>query len=193
MSVLEVKNVGKYQVELHSDEGSGIAPFDYDMIDTWGIDLSGHRDYKSPTYGAELPVPIEHLFTDPDDLDQDERDDVSKFLKEYHVLDVYMYDHSGRTISTTAFHCPWDSGRVGVVYISRNKAEAQGLKDPEEYLRYTVKELDCFMRGELYGWTVVDDRNEVLESCWGYVGDPEYVMSEGVSVAEAFLTPTGWS
>jgi hypothetical protein len=38
------------------------------------------------------------------------------------VLPVYMYDHSGITINTTGFSCGWDSGQVGIIYISRKDA-----------------------------------------------------------------------
>ena len=31
------------------------------------------------------------------------------------VLPLYLYDHSGITISTGPFSCPWDSGQVGYI------------------------------------------------------------------------------
>ena len=34
------------------------------------------------------------------------------------VLPVYMLNHSGITISTNPFSCPWDSGQVGFIYCS---------------------------------------------------------------------------
>jgi len=37
------------------------------------------------------------------------------------VLPLYLYDHSGITISTTPFSCPWDSGRVGFAVVSKEK------------------------------------------------------------------------
>ena len=33
------------------------------------------------------------------------------------VLPLYLFDHSGITLSTTPFSCPWDSGQVGVIYV----------------------------------------------------------------------------
>ncbi len=32
------------------------------------------------------------------------------------ILPLYLYDHSGITMNTTGFHCPWDSGQVGYIY-----------------------------------------------------------------------------
>ena len=36
------------------------------------------------------------------------------------ILPLYLYDHSGITISTTPFHCGWDSGQIGFIYITRD-------------------------------------------------------------------------
>ena len=43
------------------------------------------------------------------------------FYNDNVVLPVYMYDHSGITINTTGFSCPWDSGMVGIIYVSKEK------------------------------------------------------------------------
>ena len=29
------------------------------------------------------------------------------------ILPLYLHDHSGLTMNTSGFHCPWDSGQVG--------------------------------------------------------------------------------
>jgi hypothetical protein len=42
--------------------------------------------------------------------------------KHYVILDLYLYDHSGITMSTGPFSCPWDSGRVGFIYCSLDDA-----------------------------------------------------------------------
>lgn len=34
------------------------------------------------------------------------------------ILPLYLYDHSGITMSTGAFSCPWDSGHVGWIYVT---------------------------------------------------------------------------
>jgi hypothetical protein len=40
----------------------------------------------------------------------------------YVVLPVYIYDHSGITLNTTGFSCPWDSGQVGWIVCDLDKA-----------------------------------------------------------------------
>jgi len=37
------------------------------------------------------------------------------------IMDIYLYDHSSITISTTPFSCPWDSGKVGYIYVLKSK------------------------------------------------------------------------
>ena len=44
------------------------------------------------------------------------------------VLPIYMYDHSGITISVNPFSCPWDSGQIGFIYISKEKARKEYSK-----------------------------------------------------------------
>jgi hypothetical protein len=42
--------------------------------------------------------------------------------KEFVILPLYLYDHSGITMNTTGFSCPWDSGQVGWIYTSKENA-----------------------------------------------------------------------
>lgn len=37
------------------------------------------------------------------------------------MLPLFLYDHSGITMSTGPFHCPWDSGQVGFIYMTYEK------------------------------------------------------------------------
>jgi len=88
------------------------------------------------------------------------------------TIPLYLYDHSGLTMSTTPFSCPWDSGRVGWIVATPDaireaygelseKTTAQAL----ETLRLEVKDYDCHLRGQVWGYEFGDD------SCWGFVGD----------------------
>jgi hypothetical protein len=40
-----------------------------------------------------------------------------------YCLPLYLYDHSGITMNTTGFHCGWDSGQVGLIYITEEDAK----------------------------------------------------------------------
>jgi hypothetical protein len=59
--------------------------------------------------------------------------DFAKSLFKVHdvaiMLPIYMYDHSGISISHTPFSCPWDSGRIGFIFVSKDKLRKEyGVK-----------------------------------------------------------------
>jgi hypothetical protein len=61
---------------------------------------------------------------DDQSLTEEDLKDLQKKAKkgEIILLPVYMYDHSGVSYSTTPFSCSWDSGLIGVIYVTREKA-----------------------------------------------------------------------
>jgi hypothetical protein len=98
--------------------------------------------------------------------------------RHYIILPVYLYDHSGLTLSTSPFSCPWDSGQVGYIYIPMLTArrEYPGLDGDDlrnraiKTLKAEVEEYSAYLAGEVYGWFIKDDVGETLDSCWGYYG-----------------------
>lgn len=56
-----------------------------------------------------------HYFKDPDDFKKKVKE------KDNIILPLYLYDHSGITISTSPFGCQWDSGQVGFIYCSKKR------------------------------------------------------------------------
>jgi len=92
-------------------------------------------------------------------------------------LPVYLYDHSGLTVNTTGFSCPWDSGQVGWVWTTKKRMKERGWKATDEnhvyeHLKEAVQLLDDYLTGNVYRFTIEDAAGEVLESCGGYYGDP---------------------
>ena len=62
--------------------------------------------------------------------------------KNYVILPVYMYDHSGVTINTGGFSCGWDSGQVGWIYCEKKKLlEETGYKKYELFDGDTKRKL----------------------------------------------------
>lgn len=102
------------------------------------------------------------------------------------ILPVYLYDHSGISISTGAFSCPWDSGQVGFIWITEESLTKICGDDIEyrapEYLKEiidaSVKEYNQYLSGEIYGFTInkietcsLGHEHESHEdSCWGFYG-----------------------
>lgn len=107
------------------------------------------------------------------------------------VLPLYMYDHSGITISLSPFSCPWDSGQVGFVIIRRqkmlqefnSKRFTQFLKKRALYIAEAeVETYDQYLRGEVYGYKV----DPSGDSCWGFYG-LEDCLAEAKSVVDSMV------
>ena len=108
------------------------------------------------------------------------------------VLPLYLYDHSGITMSCAPFSCPWDSGQVGYVYatLARVRQEygckriTQAIRDKAiACLTQEVSTYDEFLTGQVYGYVVEDSDGEHIDSCWGFYG-LEYCREEARGAAE---------
>lgn len=111
-----------------------------------------------------------------------------RFLdKHYVILPLYLYDHSGITMSCSPFSCPWDSGQAGYIYVSMDRARKEWTGTDEEIrqsaencLRCEVETYDHYLTGEVYGYVLEqadedadpdDDSSwDEIESCWGFYG-----------------------
>jgi len=111
-------------------------------------------------------------------------------------LPIYMYDHSGITINTTGFSCPWDSGKVGFIYVTKEKARKEyswkvinkaRREKLELYLKGEVEVYDQYLRGDCYGYQIFDPQGkDTNESCWGYFGS-DYEVSGLVDAAQGAI------
>ena len=111
------------------------------------------------------------------------------------VLPVYLYDHSGITISTSGFSCPWDSGQVGIMYCTKEKAVHEfgkkicTKKVREAAIRCMVNEVECvdqYLTGQVYGFLVLDPDGEEVDACWGFFGESDDCLNEGLNSAKHF-------
>jgi len=99
------------------------------------------------------------------------------------ILPLYLYDHSGITMSTSKFSCPWDSGQVGFIYATPDTIDKEGPTDKSdervrEILAGEVETYDLYLRGEVYYYVVDkpvtcdhgDTHYEDVDACAGYLG-----------------------
>jgi hypothetical protein len=101
--------------------------------------------------------------------------------RNYVILPLYLYDHGGISISTGKFSCPWDSGQVGYIFMSYEKARSEWPSDKLEEsiekstrcLKSEVKEYDAYLRGDVVGWITEDEEGETIDSCWGFYPDED--------------------
>ncbi len=92
------------------------------------------------------------------------------------VIPVYAYIHSGVVLNTVGFSCPWDSGKCGIIYISKQqirehfdvKRITAALKQRViDFLKVEVEVFSNYLSGEVYGYQVIDD-DQVVDSCYGF-------------------------
>ncbi|VXC23850.1 conserved hypothetical protein [Pseudomonas sp. 8Z] len=122
---------------------------------------------------------LEMMHFDPDYLPDVER--ALQKTEQVILLPLYLYDHGGITMRTTPFRCPWDSGKVGFIFISKAAARTEfgwkrltagRITTLQTYLEGEVETYDQYLTGDVWGYEVVHD-GEVVESCWGFFGhDP---------------------
>jgi hypothetical protein len=160
-------------LEVYHDEHPH-SPRDWDC--NIGIMAAFHRDYGL----TDKDVPFkQEMFESWEEVEYY----IQSTLKAMVCLPLYMYNHSGITIATTPFNCRWDSGQIGFVYTTAKKLGQKGFNQTnneswEEYvarvkesLEAEVKTFDQYVRGETYGYKVIDKEGDDVESCWGFLGD----------------------
>ena len=140
----------KYDLVIEHDDDPMNPRTEWDNITTMicfhkRYDLGDKTDYKSSEFNSweELKKQIE---------------------SDYKVLSIkplYLYDHSGITISTSPFGCIWDSGRVGWVFIHEKQLNlicGEEFERGEEKLNLIidgdVKTYDEYLTGNVYRYTI---------------------------------------
>lgn len=162
-----------YTIKIWSDSDSE-SPRDWDNLGTM---LCYHGRY---TLGDKDPVYSQH--------DQGSWQELAdKLVKEQHaavILPLYLFDHGGITMSTGKFSCPWDSGQVGFIYVTREqllkefggkRVSKDMIAKAEKILEGEVETYDHYIRGNVYGYTTYagegEDLGDSSDSCGGFIGD----------------------
>lgn len=122
-------------------------------------------------------LPDDFVSTVSEFMDTGEKLDLLGMVSGLIILPLYLYDHSGITMNTSGFSCPWDSGKVGWVYATPEMiraeygvANAETIEKARKLLISEVNTYDHFLRGECYGFMLYEGKTET-DSCWGYLGD----------------------
>ena len=180
--IIQTEEYKGYKIELIQDNDAE-DPRRWDNMGTMvcfhkRYSLGDKTDYKSEDYNSweELEIAIR----------QNEKTD--------YILPIYMYDHSGITISTSPFSCPWDSGRIGFIFATKDAVNASGAKYDEsiyQILNSEIKTYDAYLRGDVVGMSITKEttcnecehsHTEVIDSCWGFFPDEDghftYVIDE---------------
>jgi hypothetical protein len=195
----EETRVGNYVVNIRTDDDPE-SPREWDNLGTM---VCFHRRYNlgdnhSYTDPREFIHHISGLYEDESyeylTDEQYERCETVAYEKNV-ILPLYLYDHSGITMNTSGFSCPWDSGQVGWIYIPLTKIREEFsvkrvTKKMREriaqYLTNEVETYDNYITGNVYGFSIErhdEDGDDVdIDSCWGFFGhytdDDGYMLKE---------------
>lgn len=108
---------------------------------------------------------------------------IIKTYKPVIIKPVYLYDHSGITISTTPFGCSWDSGKIGFYYFTRKQAmdifgwkriTAKRSKRINKLMEGRLDIYDSYLRGEVF-YFHVEYNDETLDGCSGYYREADAI------------------
>jgi len=171
------RKVGLYTVKLGNDECK-ISPRHDDNL---GVMICFHKRY---TLGDKHDYKVDN-YNGWDEM----KSDIIKNENVCVILPLYLYDHSGITMNTTGFSCPWDSGRVGFVYVSKeNVRKEYNVKHITKKIRDKVTKVligevetyDKYLTGEVYCFEILDEDKNIIESCGGYY-DMDKCLKEALS------------
>ena len=191
MEAVITKRIENYEIEIFQDE-SPDSPREWDNLGTM---VCFHRSYN-------LGDKHDYRHSDYDGWEEMEK----AIIKNENVgviLPLYLYEHSGITISTTPFACSWDSGQIGFIFISKDKMlkeyggkiVTQKLKERVEgYLKGEVETYDQYLTGDVYGYKVYEisvcdhghEHRENTDCCWGWYGE-DSCMEEAESIVNHLI------
>lgn len=89
---------------------------------------------------------------------------------------VYMYDHSGITLSSIPFSCRWDSGQIGFNYTTKQKVRTEySVKRISPKLNQIIIDnlnaelavYSDYVEGNCYGFVITDSDDNHVDSCGG--------------------------
>ena len=194
----EIINYKDCTIRISADEYPENPRKEFDNV---GIMVCFHNSYdlgdeESKNYNEPIDLLYElaeidrneHLENNDNDLDFA---DLYKVIEEkgYIIKPLYLYDHSGITISTGSFSCPWDSGMVGWIYATPEaiKEEDWTKEQADKYLEGEVTTFDDYLTCNVWGFIVEDENGEQIGSCSGFYGDTKYCIEEAQSSIDSHL------
>ena len=111
------------------------------------------------------------------------------------ALPLYLYDHSGITISTEPFSCPWDSGQVGFIYVTKAQVNKEYgcqritkkvLDKVRTILEAEVEDYDRYLRGDYVRTAIISPDTELVGGCGDY-DDMDYAISEAKAEIDSII------
>jgi len=191
--VRETEEYKGYTIKIESDEDPMNPRTDWDNACTmvcWhrryhlgDMKIVSKNNYRPVSEGYSEPIDLLYELAGLDRTDcQDEEGNDWSYEQLYTSIEergtiispLYLYDHSGITISMGGFSCPWDSGQVGFIYIEKDKIQEEWDGDYEsakKCMEGEVQTYDDYLTNNVWRYEILDSDAEWIDSCGGYYGD----------------------
>lgn len=178
-------------IKIYQDEDAR-DPRDWDNLGTM---ICFHNQYE---LGDEHELRTE---------DFDNWDGVKQYLMKeknaFIILSLFLYDHSGLRMKIGSFsgllaqgHAEFDSGQVGFIYVTpEDVRKCYMVKRITEKIRNQVRNnlisevntYDDYLSGNVYGFMSETSDGEDIDSCWGFFGDTDYMISGAKSGIDCYV------
>ena len=188
-SPIKIYTNGNKKVKIYQEDDTLESPR---MWDNLGIMICFHKRYS---LGDRTDLTSED-FNSFSEL----KDHLIKNEKAVIILPLYLYDHSGITISVNPFSCHWDSGQIGYIYTTKERIDKEELTEEraKEILLNEVKIYDQYLTGDIFRYKYVELKQckecnhieeEVIDDCGGFYGmsDCKEVLSTEIKDFENFI------
>lgn len=170
---IDTETVGAFRVEVHYDQDCE-SPRDWDNVGT--------------------------IYGDGDFADRECRIDEAWRVARHELGPIVGFPirQSSDRCALQVCQCGWDDAD-GVYVVSLEHVIEEGwpgsiaerLASARDCLRAELDTLSQWGSGDCYGYVVVGPDGETVDSCWGFIGEPEYALSQGRSAA-AFAEGERW-
>jgi hypothetical protein len=164
---------------------------DFFILDNFTIKINQDDSGESPRnwdnlgkmvcFHGKYDLGDKHNFIDPEAFEKFSSKNKSKLI----ILPLYLYDHSGLSIATAPFHCPWDSGQIGYIYAKRG-SENLSEEQIKQILINEVKTYGQYLTGEVFAFEVLKN-DEFVNAVCGYYGKEDCINEAIMSFEEVYL------
>ena len=137
---------------------------------------------KYKNYGDDHDVILYEDFNSREDFMTRGTEIVAKKLNAVICKPVHWYSHSGESISTSysyPYNCRWDSGTIGFAVVTKEdirkeygvkKVTKKHIEKADRVLEGEVEILNQYISGDVWGFQVVDNNDNIVDSCYGFYG-----------------------
>jgi len=182
MQKIHDEYVGDLKLSLYMDE---------DLAQILGEELKDDEDVFLTAYHREFTIESDIVSKEGCRFlitgDEGNEEEAEEIAKKYHHWTIEAYIHGGVSLDfSNEGNYPdrrWDvSNPIGLIFVKKIKGETKDkAKEKAGRLLETYNQLN---RGEVYGYIIEDDEDEVLGGEGGFLGDEEGCLKEGQAEAE---------